>query len=371
MAQTGTGRRNGHTRQRPATAKAKATSKAKPRRGSANGSGKQAAAASGAASTNGASKTTGTARKTTGAARKTTGAARKTASTTRKTASTTRKTASTTRKTASTAGKAAEAGKAVAKVTPKPTALARKFALKALKKAAETAANAGAGVIRNAADRAASAGNGTVGRAIDTVTENPVQKLAHQRLPIQRSVDIAVPLRVAWEEWLMFESLPEGAHTVSDIERDDNVLSGRTDGPRPAGWEAEILDERSQQSFAWQSHQGSDCAGLITFHRLSERLTRLELNLDIVPTSLAEAAQLTTRIADRRAEAELRRFKARLELINPDLYQDDEADEPAELAETEEASGDASAHEDGPQADADQADQEDGPQDGSAQEQPG
>jgi len=357
MAQTGTGQRNGHTRQRPATAKAKATSKAKPRRGSANGSGKQAAAASGAASTNGASKTTGTARKTTGAARKATDAARKTASTTRKTAS--------------TAGKAAEAGKAVAKVTPKPTALARKFALKALKKAAETAANAGAGVIRNAADRAASAGNGTVGRAIDTVTENPVQKLAHQRLPIQRSVDIAVPLRVAWEEWLMFESLPEGAHTVSDIERDDNVLSGRTDGPRPAGWEAEILDERSQQSFAWQSHQGSDCAGLITFHRLSERLTRLELNLDIVPTSLAEAAQLTTRIADRRAEAELRRFKARLELINPDLYQDDEADEPAELAETEEASGDASAHEDGPQADADQADQEDGPQDGSAQEQPG
>ncbi len=346
MAQTGTGRRNGHTRQRPATAKAKATSKAKPRRGSANGnaSEKQTAAA-------------GTRSKTSAAVSKTPGAARKTAGAARKAAKTTEA--------------VAETGKAVAKVTPKPTALARKLALKALKKAASTAANAGAGVVRNAADRAAAAGHGTVGKALDTVTENPVQKLAHKRLPIQRSVDIAVPLRVAWEEWLAFESLPEGARTVSDIERDGNVLSGRTDGPRPASWEAEILDERAQQSFAWQSHQGSDCAGLITFHRLSDRLTRVELNLDIVPTSLAEAAQLSTRIADRRAEAELRRFKARLELINPDLYEDDAADEPADSAETENASGDARANEDEPQADADQADQEDGPQDGSDQEQPG
>ena len=59
----------------------------------------------------------------------------------------------------------------------------------------------------------------------------------------------------------------------------------------------------------------------VTFHELSGRLTRIELNLDVVPTGLAERRSWRCDLADRRAEAELRRFKARLELINPDLYE--------------------------------------------------
>src|SRR5947209_4999467 len=129
--------------------------------------------------------------------------------------------------------------------------------------------------------------------------------------------------RVAWEEWMALECLPEGTHVVTDIDRDGDELVGRTDGLRETDWAADVLDERDQQSFAWQSREGSDCAGLVTFHRLSDRLTRIELNLDVVPTTLGEAAQLATRIADRRAETELRKLKARLELINPDLYEDE------------------------------------------------
>jgi uncharacterized membrane protein len=94
-----------------------------------------------------------------------------------------------------------------------------------------------------------------------------------------------------------------------------------------ARWEAEVLDQRPNESFAWQSVKGSDCAGLITFHRLSERLTRLELNLDVIPQGMPEAMGLLTYLADRRAEADLRRFKAHVELINPDLYDDEPQDD--------------------------------------------
>ncbi len=141
-----------------------------------------------------------------------------------------------------------------------------------------------------------------------------------RRLPVQRSVDVAVPLRVAWREWMKLQSLPEGAHRVSDISRKGDRLTGRLDGPRSAGWTADVLDEREEQSFAWQSREGSDCAGLVTFHALSERLTRIELSLDVVPTTPLESITLLTRLADRRAETELRRFKARVELISPDAY---------------------------------------------------
>ncbi len=216
---------------------------------------------------------------------------------------------------ADTAKKAAsKATKAVANIDapPKPNKLARKLATRAIKKLTGRILESGAGLIRTAADKAAATGN------------EAAEKAAHNRLPIQRSVDVAVPVRVVWDEWLTFESLPEGVDTITDIERDGNVLLGRTTGPRPGDWEAEILDEREQESFAWQSHRGTDCAGLITFHELSDRLTRVELNLDVVPTSITETVQLTMHLADRRAEKELRLFKARLELINPDVYEIEE-----------------------------------------------
>src|SRR5436190_16854951 len=45
-----------------------------------------------------------------------------------------------------------------------------------------------------------------------------------RRLPIQKSLDVAVPALVAWEEWVALESLPEGMHQVEDIERDGDAL---------------------------------------------------------------------------------------------------------------------------------------------------
>jgi uncharacterized membrane protein len=208
--------------------------------------------------------------------------------------------------------------------------LARKLAAKALKAMLKRLAESGAGAVRTAAEKAAETGKEAAEKTAEKSSKRP---------PIQCSIDIAVPIRVAWEEWENLEFIPEGMHTVRNIERDGNTLVGEIDGARESDWAAEILDERERESFAWQSHVGSDCAGLITFHELSERLTRLELNLDIVPTSVIEAIMLATHRADHKAELELRQFKARLELINPDLYPDEDdesSDEPEDEAEDDE-----------------------------------
>lgn len=151
-----------------------------------------------------------------------------------------------------------------------------------------------------------------------------------RRLPIQQCVDVAVPLEVVYDEWMQLDFLPEGAYRVKGIERErDNKLTGRVTGPMGSRrWEAEILDEREDESFAWRSVKGSDCAGLITFHRLGERLTRLELQLDIVPVRAFETAEFLLRVADARARAELRRFKARLETMDPDSYGVEDGGEP-------------------------------------------
>jgi uncharacterized membrane protein len=141
-------------------------------------------------------------------------------------------------------------------------------------------------------------------------------------LPIQQSVDIAVPIGFAWQKWMELSFLPEGVDTAVDIERSGDTLSGRLAGDPDSSWGAEILDERECESFAWRSNEGSDCAGLVTFHQLSDRLTRLELTLDVVPQTPAESISLLTHLADWRARKEMRKFKADLEVVSPDVYAD-------------------------------------------------
>ncbi len=141
-------------------------------------------------------------------------------------------------------------------------------------------------------------------------------------VPIQCSIDIAVPLEVAYAEWMKLEFLPEGVHTIRKIRPDGDRMRGRIAGlsRERSRWRAEVREERPEESFAWRSVQGSDCLGLVTFHRLADRLTRLEVELDVLPLGPTQAFELVTRIADRRAEADLRRFKAELERISPDDY---------------------------------------------------
>jgi len=212
---------------------------------------------------------------------------------------------------------------------PGTSGIRRELARKAVKEVVSRALESGVKAVRAAAERTAASAKHAFEAGIS------------RRVPIQCSVDVAVPLRVAWEEWMAFSSLPEGVHRIEEIERDSEGLAGRIAGPRSSDWAAEVLDEREEQSFAWHSVHGSDVAGLVTFHELSERLTRIELNLDVLPSNAAEALMLSTHLADRRADADLRRFKARLELINPDLYEkaeEPEAKEPEDdLAEQDDA----------------------------------
>jgi uncharacterized membrane protein len=194
-------------------------------------------------------------------------------------------------------------------LVPVPKGLAKAAAKKTAKVVLRKALQSGASVVRLAADRAAVAGKSAVEAGVS------------RRLPIQLSIDVAVPINVAWEEWRTWGSLPEGVHRIEDVERDGDTLLGHTAGPRAVDWEAEILDEREDESFAWRSVEGTDCAGLATFHQIGERLTRIELDLDVLPTNPTEALTFALHLAHRHAEADLRRFKAHVEFINPDVYE--------------------------------------------------
>ncbi|MEA2213580.1 MAG: hypothetical protein QOF83_3528 [Solirubrobacteraceae bacterium] len=224
-----------------------------------------------------------------------------------------------------------KSSKAVAKASASaPSTLTGKAKLALAKHVAGRALSSGADAASAVSRRGLQRAAGAVGTLLHTTLEaasTSVDIDTSRRPPVQAAVDAGVPIRVAWQEWIRLEWLPEGVDGVVDVKRrDDGKLRGRL-RREDRKWAAQILDEREEDSFAWESVQGSDCAGLITFHALGDRLTRIELSLDIHPVSIAQATALSARWADRRAAADLRRFKARLELINPDSYADSDDDD--------------------------------------------
>jgi hypothetical protein len=98
-------------------------------------------------------------------------------------------------------------------------------------------------------------------------------------------------------------------------QRDDTTLvwSEKLWGVRRS-WVAEILDQRPLERIAWRSTSGPQNAGVVTFHKLSDRLTRVQVSLDHQPKGLFERTASGMRYTRRALESDLKRFKALVEM---------------------------------------------------------
>ena len=139
-----------------------------------------------------------------------------------------------------------------------------------------------------------------------------------RRMPIQQSVDVAVPIKTAYNQWTRFEDWPDFMHRVESIDQvDDATVAFQTKvwGIKKR-FEAQILEQRPDERIEWDVTQGLAHTGVVTFHRLDKRLTRIELTLDIEPDSLVEKAGRGWRFAKRAIRGDLHRFKAHVELAD-------------------------------------------------------
>ena len=137
-----------------------------------------------------------------------------------------------------------------------------------------------------------------------------------RRLPVQESVDVAVPIETAYNQFTQFEEFPKFMHRAEKVEqRDDThlVWHEKIWGINRE-WEAEITEQRPNERIAWKSLSGTASTGAVTFHRLSDRLTRIEVNLDFQPHGLLEKTASGFRMSRRALKADLMRFKAFIEM---------------------------------------------------------
>jgi uncharacterized membrane protein len=137
-----------------------------------------------------------------------------------------------------------------------------------------------------------------------------------RRMPVQQSVDVAVPVETAYNQWTQFEDWPEFMHRVTRVtQEDDCTVSFATKiWGKKKEFVAEIETQRPDERIKWKVTQGITHTGVVTFHELAPRLTRIELNVDVDPGSLLEKAARGMRHIKRAMRADLHRFKAFIEM---------------------------------------------------------
>jgi uncharacterized membrane protein len=137
-----------------------------------------------------------------------------------------------------------------------------------------------------------------------------------RRMPVQQAVDVGVPLRVAYDQWTQFEDWPQFMHRVVQVTKEDDCsvsFKVKVWG-MSREFVAEIQEQRPDERIEWSSKEGVSHSGVVTFHELAPRLTRVQVSLDVDPGSLVEKAARGMRHVKRAVRADLARYKAFIEL---------------------------------------------------------
>ena len=132
---------------------------------------------------------------------------------------------------------------------------------------------------------------------------------------IEQSIDVHVPVHVAYNQWTQFEEFPsfmEGVEQVTQL--DDTHLHWKVNiGGKTKEWRAIITEQIPDQRIAWTNITGARNAGVVTFHRLGDNHARVMLQIDYEPEGLVENAGDMLGLVSSRVRDNLERFKAFIE----------------------------------------------------------
>ena len=132
---------------------------------------------------------------------------------------------------------------------------------------------------------------------------------------IEKSIQVNVPLSVAYNQWTQFEEFPlfmEGVTEVTQLDETRLHWVADVAGKRKE-WDAEIVEQVPDERIAWRSLDGAPNAGVVTFHYIDPNTTRIMLQMDYDPQGLVETAGDALGVLSHRVNGDLERFKDFLE----------------------------------------------------------
>ncbi|HEX2903463.1 MAG TPA: SRPBCC family protein [Jatrophihabitans sp.] len=132
---------------------------------------------------------------------------------------------------------------------------------------------------------------------------------------VTKSVDVAVPVSTAYNQWTQFETFPHFMGGVETITQTDPTHSHWVTkiGGVTREFDTEITEQHPDERVAWKSTDGTTHAGVVTFHRLNENETRVTVQLDWDADGVLEKAGAAVGVDDHQVKADLDRFKEFIE----------------------------------------------------------
>ena len=132
---------------------------------------------------------------------------------------------------------------------------------------------------------------------------------------IEKSIEIEVPVRTAYNQWTQFEEFPKFMEGVKQVKQiDDKHLHWKAEiGGKEKEWDAEITEQIPDERVAWRSRTGAMNAGVVTFHRLSEAKSKVMLQLEYDPEGVVENVGDAVGVVSQRVVGDLERFKKYIE----------------------------------------------------------
>jgi len=132
---------------------------------------------------------------------------------------------------------------------------------------------------------------------------------------IEKSIEVNVPVRTAYNQWTQFEEFPRFMEGVKQVNQLDNThLHWTADiGGKEKEWDAEITEQTPDQRIAWTSRGRVVNDGIVMFEPLSDKRTKISLHMAYLTEGVVENVDDELGDLLLRAKGDLERFKAFIE----------------------------------------------------------
>lgn len=132
---------------------------------------------------------------------------------------------------------------------------------------------------------------------------------------IEKSIDLNVAVRTAYNQWTQFEEFPRFMEGVEQVKQVDNKhLRWKANiGGRQEEWDAEIMEQVPDQRIAWRSQSGAKNEGVVIFSPVTEGKSKINLRIEYEPKGIVEKTGDMMGIVSQRVEENLKRFKNYIE----------------------------------------------------------
>jgi uncharacterized membrane protein len=131
----------------------------------------------------------------------------------------------------------------------------------------------------------------------------------------EKTIEVDVPVRTAYNQWTQFETFPRFMKGVKKVKQlDDKTLHWVAEiGGRDVEWTAEITHQEPDRHIGWRSTSGTPNSGSVKFEPLGNARARVTLRIDYTPEGAVEKTGSALGVVSHRIEGDLDKFRDYIE----------------------------------------------------------